>query len=462
MNKELIKSFLIYGLTSGLSKFVPLLLIPIYTRVFSPADYGTMDVIQSIVLILTIFGTLQLETSIQRYYYEFNEKLRKKMIATVLIAVSVLSILLCIITFLFATLLSEILFSTEIYKTEILVASFIIPFLNISTVNFIVLRYLKKPFLFGFLTFLQVVITALATVLLVLYYKLGISSVFWGQLAGFFLITVIQFYFIRNHIIICWSPKLLKKMLSFALPQFPARIGSTSNAYINRFFMIGMLSATSIGLFSVALKFASIMQLVLSAFLMSWIPFMYENLKKNNHKTIFKNIFNIVIYLSGAFIILISLFSKEILVLFTTKKFFEAYYLLPGLIFYYGLFIVKGVVDIGPMISKRMIYSSYSYFISSVINIFLIYLFVKFFGLKGVVYALIFTNIFLVILCWYYSEKLYPIFFSKRIFLFYILILFPLILLLMNFDVNLLFRISLSILIIVASLFYIKKIKLNE
>lgn len=439
--KELIKAFFVYGLTAGLSRFVSLLLIPIYTIYFTPTEYGVIDLIQSVLMMIMIFGILQLETSIQRYYYGVESEEKRNNASTIFLTVTALSIVLMIGVFLLSNQISLLLFNSLLYSYEIKIASVIIPLTNMSIVSFIVFRYMKKPLLFGVATLLQIIISAVSTIVFVVYLKIGILAVFYGQVLGLLVVNILQLIFLRNFYKLYWEYGVLKKMLQFALPQFPARIGSTSNVYINRFFILGFLSTSAIGIFSVGLKFSSLMQLFLSAFSMAWIPFMYETLDKENHKKIFVNVFKCVCILIFLLVVGLSFFSKEIIQMFTTPEYYEAYYLVGGLALYNGLFMVKEAVDLGPKITKKTIYITYTYLISSVANVIFLYLFVKSLGIYGAVLALVLTNLILVILSWYFSNKLYPIPYNKSFFLISFITMVIFVLFNMNINLNLYMKI---------------------
>lgn len=74
MLKRLGKDVIIYGIASNLSKFIGIFLIPIYTAYFSKEEYGSLDLISTIISFAAIFGMLQLESAIGRYYFEVEEK----------------------------------------------------------------------------------------------------------------------------------------------------------------------------------------------------------------------------------------------------------------------------------------------------------------------------------------------------------------------------------------------------
>lgn len=451
------KSFLVYGMTSGLSKFISLLLIPIYTRVFTPDYVARLDVIQSFIMIMAIFGVLQLENSIQRYYYSYYNFLRKIMISSTLLTVSFLSVLILFLIVLFSEKISFLLFKNFNNGYLIAIGAIIIPLFNISSFNSIILRYQKKSYLFAITTLLQILLGALLTIYFVLSLELGIIGVFYGQILAYALTIPIQIISIKNDLTFGFSTRILKKMFQFAVPQFPARLGSVSNSYISRFFILGILSAHHLGIYSVALKFASVMQIFLSAFIMTWIPYMYENLKNKKHKDNFKQIFIYTLIFVNSITIIISLFSKEIFILFTTEGFYEAQFLLPGLVYANGLMIIKSVVDIGPMIVKKMIYSSYIFIVSGIINVLILYFGLIYFDLNGAVYSLVFANLILVFLNWYCTEKLYPIGFNFTFFISLSFITLTLIILLTRFSIAFKYRFLIALLIILMLFLYMRK-----
>lgn len=64
----LLKDSAVYGIGSAVTKFLSLFLIPIFTRVFTPADYGTIDLITistSVIVMLLVMG---MDSAVARYY----------------------------------------------------------------------------------------------------------------------------------------------------------------------------------------------------------------------------------------------------------------------------------------------------------------------------------------------------------------------------------------------------------
>ena len=85
--RGLLINFLSYGLATSLERLLSFLLIPLYTSVFTVTEFGIIDLIQTLLNIISIFALLQMETALQRYYYDFKESERRALIFTTFLTV---------------------------------------------------------------------------------------------------------------------------------------------------------------------------------------------------------------------------------------------------------------------------------------------------------------------------------------------------------------------------------------
>jgi O-antigen/teichoic acid export membrane protein len=416
----LIKSFgrdlVIYGLSSSISKFFSLFLVPVYTRIFTPEEFGTIDLIGTIVAFVSIIGMMQLESAVSRYYYaEIKECERNEMISTALWSIVLLSSIIFLLWVLLSKSLTSIVFNTVQYANVLFIAGLTIPISNLNSLCTVIIRFKKKPVHYLAFQSSQMILSIGVTVWLVVYIKTGIIGVFAGQLAGLFLTAVGMSYYLRNHIMLIWQWTQLKKMLRFSLPLVPSVAGSWANSYINRFVMVGYLSIAEIGLYAVALKFASLFNLLDAAFRMAWGPFFWETYEKNaDHRNIFRDIQSHTIVLIMCLVILVTLFSKEIILTFTTFDYLDAAPLFGLLSLAIGIStIINQTTSLGPGITKRTEYNTIIYFLSVTANVGALFLLVPTFGLIAVPICLLFGSLTLWISSWYNSESLYKIGFRK-------------------------------------------------
>lgn len=108
--REFLKSFFSFGVATSIEKILAFILLPIYTRLFTTTEYGMIDLCQVLMGIVSVFALLQLETSLQRYYYKWEGDDKKIFLFSILITVISLSFFFSIIICLLSYYISSLLF----------------------------------------------------------------------------------------------------------------------------------------------------------------------------------------------------------------------------------------------------------------------------------------------------------------------------------------------------------------
>ena len=71
--KKLFKNISIYSLGGILNKSIQFLLLPLYTRVLVPADYGKLELVYLVGAILAIVNGLMVQNAYARFYFDKSE-----------------------------------------------------------------------------------------------------------------------------------------------------------------------------------------------------------------------------------------------------------------------------------------------------------------------------------------------------------------------------------------------------
>ena len=100
--------------------------------------------VTTVLSIAAIFGLLQLETALQRYYYEYKGLRRKLLISNIYMMIGGLSLLIGLFLFVLAPIISDKLFGTFEYAALIKIASIQLPLNNIGMLGLVLLRFQKK------------------------------------------------------------------------------------------------------------------------------------------------------------------------------------------------------------------------------------------------------------------------------------------------------------------------------
>ena len=165
--REFLKSFFSFGVATSIEKILAFILLPIYTRLFTTTEYGMIDLCQ--VLMGIVFALLQLETSLQRYYYKWEGDDKKIFLFSILITVISLSFFFSIIICLLSYYISSLLFSSSAYYLLVILSAIQLPFINFSMLVLIILRYEKKNLLFTYQVILKVVLLLLSVFVFVVF-----------------------------------------------------------------------------------------------------------------------------------------------------------------------------------------------------------------------------------------------------------------------------------------------------
>src|SRR5580704_9136354 len=95
--KSLTKHGAIYSFGGVLGKVVGFLMIPLYTHFLSPADYGTLELLDLSVMLFGLVVTMWMNASVIRYYYAYGEQKEKnEVISTVLLTAMAIGVLAAI------------------------------------------------------------------------------------------------------------------------------------------------------------------------------------------------------------------------------------------------------------------------------------------------------------------------------------------------------------------------------
>ena len=447
--RDFFKSFFSFGVATSVEKLLGFILLPVYTRLFTVEHFGIIDLIQVLISTVSILGILQLETSLQRYYYEIEGEAKKKFIGSIFLKVTALSLLLGVILCIASRHISLLLFHSSAYSLLIQIAAIQVPLSNFSILSLIILRYEGKNKLFLFSILLKVATTFIGVYIFLFIFKLGLHGVFYASTSAMLLSSAFLYYIIRHNLSISKDLHFYKKSLKYALPQVPARIGSATLSYASRFFIVNYLTIASVGIYSLSLKLASLMQLVYTAFIMAWSPFMFKQFQNQNHKKVFGRALNFAAAILFPIVCLICIFSFEIVKLVSSKPFYEARYYLGGLCLYFTFLIFKEIVDIGPKITEKTKYLTLTFFISIIVNLSSLFFLIKPFQIKGVVYSMVITNLTLFFASWVISNKLYYINFKMGAFILKFVPTLAVTIIMMYYDLPLISKLILSVVVVI-------------
>ena len=74
MLKKLSKDIVIYSFSEFIIYLIPLITVPIFTRIFSPSEYGILSLVTSVVAMLAVFLNLGMDNATERYFFDAKDQ----------------------------------------------------------------------------------------------------------------------------------------------------------------------------------------------------------------------------------------------------------------------------------------------------------------------------------------------------------------------------------------------------
>lgn len=376
MSKKFIKDFSIYGVGGIVSKFVGIITAPIYTRLLSTEGYGLLDLMTSISAILIIFTTMEMHSGYSRSYYEARdggqlEQLRGSVMLFFIMAYIVL-------IFLFSIFSSQLEQRITLFNINLVLPVIIGLFPKmIIILTQVTLRYEKKPVYFSVISIGNLVLTAIGGIFAVTYLDLGVRGILWSNAIVSFIVSFILLTTLFKYTRFNFNINYLKETVLYSVPIVPAVLGSWLNNYIGRIFIAGALSLSSLGIYSIALKVGLLMTLANGAFKLTWSPRANKLFTQKGSESQFANILNYYLFGFSILVILIVTASPLIVNILAPEKFYPAISIIG--ILTVGLFWdgAKNIIGSGNNWVRKTYYNSIASISGGIINILILYFFIK-------------------------------------------------------------------------------------
>ena len=406
----------IYSIGSVSQGALFVLLFPIYTLFLSPQDFGIIGLMSITINLLTRFVSSPINSAFTRFYYAPEYKEKSGILLFNLFLLALLTITCCAVIFWkISEYLAGILLQdrnlTHILKIYALIL-FLQPF---SSLFLCLLRMLERAKYFVFTSISSLLLSAGLTLYLLIVLKKGVLALIVGNLFGL-IVTVIMILpvFIKKSTFKLSRSTLippLKYAYPLLLSEYSNLLIQSGDRYVLRIFN----SVSMVGLYSFGYQIAGILQTALVTPLKGALqPVVLKQEEDPEAIRHFLRVGATYFYLIGcAACLLISLFSREILMLFARKEaFWAAWVIVPIITYSYVQHGVGNFVGWGMGLMKKSFHISGIVLISALVNIGLNFLFVPRWGMLGAAFATILSYIVWNFLKAYYSAKFYDLHFE--------------------------------------------------
>jgi O-antigen/teichoic acid export membrane protein len=334
-----------YTAASIVSKVIAVALLPLYTHYLTPADYGAAEVLFSAVVVISIVVRLGLIEAILRFYYQDGERPRE-VVASTFAGLFWLATLGALLLLPFAGPISEALLK----EPDPGLARIAIGGLWVLTMWEFMLtlfRLEERARAFFVTTVLNVLAAIGLTVVLVVGLEEGAEGLLIGSYAsgGAFVLGLIVFQ--RRRLSLRFDPGLLRRLFRFGLPTMPAEVSLYLLNFVDRLIIVRSVGLAEAGLYSLAVKFAQAVNVLVRGFQLAWPPLAYSIRDDGEARRAYATV--VTLFVAGcAFVVTAMwLFSRWIVRALAAPEFFDSYEaigLISTAVTLYALYLVLVVI----------------------------------------------------------------------------------------------------------------------
>ena len=277
--KSLMAQSATYGLGDLLTKAIAFLLIPVYTRFLSPADYGILGVASAITAVLAILYPVGLNAAAMRFYYDTpDEKSRRDLLGTLALAVLVIGFALTLI--LAATPLGSALFRAAVkdipFHPYVNILLWTACLANVSVIPLVIFRVQEKPGRYVAYTAGGFLLSTAA----ILYFVVGRRAGALGNLRGVLIASGVMAlaYALSTfrHANLTFRWRWLRDGLVYALPVVPHLLAHWALTLSDRGVLNQVVSLDQVGVYTLGYQVSIVLALVSQALNTAWTPFFYR------------------------------------------------------------------------------------------------------------------------------------------------------------------------------------------
>lgn len=282
--KLFIENFLVYGLGGIISKIIPLIMVPIVTRLMPNTDYfGVSDLANTVVSFGSAIAIMGMYDAMYRMFFENDDEEHKKTVcSTALLFTIFTSIVVFIFMLLFKNVIAQYFFGNREYAFVVYLSAMATLIGATNSIISAPTRMQNKRKVFLVTNTLGPVLSYSIAIPLLLrgYYviALPLATVVSG--------TTMEITFgVMNHKWFQFSRfdrKLLKQLLFIAVPLLPNFIIYWVFNSCDKVMITNILGVGAAGIYSVGSKLGHASQLIYTAFVGGWQFFAFSTMKEDD------------------------------------------------------------------------------------------------------------------------------------------------------------------------------------
>ena len=414
--KVILRHSLTYSVSNMLSRMVSFVMIPVYTRFLSPADYGILELITITLNLMSVVLAAGVTEAVSRFYFDYDDqKKRNIVISTGLIGFIAIATVSFSVFAPLSGFLADFILGSSSMGSFFLIAFGYLAMSLILQVIFAYFRVVHRSITLTLSSLAGLLVSLLLNIYFVVYLEIGVQGILLATLITHTLQVIVLIPMTVKKVGLHFDLELIKRMFRFGFPIIFSQLAHQVVTASDRFFIKVFCTLADTGLYSLGYKLgALVITFVATPFDMIWTPRRFEHFGKEDYEQVFSRMFTYFIFVVTLVGLYISILTEDLLKLAVTEPFWEAAKVVPIITLTYVLYSFYYHFTIGILMKKKTTLYAMINIATGALNLTLNYFLIKAYFVWGAAVSTLICYIFKPAVTYYFSNRLHPIYMETK------------------------------------------------
>jgi O-antigen/teichoic acid export membrane protein len=275
--KRLISRSAVYSVGNILLKAIGFFLLPIYTRLLTPSDYGILAVTSLVATILATVSPLSLHGFVSPLYFSTtDEHARRRGLGTLFVAVLVIGGAITLLADQLGGFLVPLIFRDVPYQPYIRLAIWTTYFVSWGLIPLTLAQTQEQSRKYILFTLSSSFVQIGLALWFVVYLRQGVYGMLVAYLVAAIIMVIPYTGLALRNLTLAFELDVLKSGLIFSLPLLPHALSSWILDISDRLILQWYVPLDQLGLYSMAYTYGTLIVLVATAMNFAWSPFLFR------------------------------------------------------------------------------------------------------------------------------------------------------------------------------------------
>lgn len=412
--RSLAQASALFTFANIVPKVGALLLVPVYVRLLSTAEYGTLALAMTFVGLFTTVSRLGMDGSLMRLHFDAEGPSRGRLYSTLMFATLGVAGMLTIAGVLFGWAFVRGPVLGIDFGSIGLVALLLAFATSVAFVPSVFYRATRAAGKYVVLNVGGFLLTSALVVVFVVFLRLGVVGALVGQLLGGIVLLAFAVYIAIRAGGISFDREQLRASLSFGLPLLPHQLSGLALRLVDRW-LIGLLIALpaaqalgAVGVYSFGYQIGSVVTIVLTSVNQAWSPYFFAVGNDESGPEIHREMTTVIVSGLLALGVGVAALAPELVEVIARPGYEAAADVIPVVVLgavLQGLYTMFVTVV---FLSKRTRPLALLTVFSALTNVGLNVVLIPQYGILGAAWATVGAYAFLAVLTYLYAVRLYP------------------------------------------------------